>query len=249
MISLGNSARIWIKLGTRFLPFADVATPDLPLPRLLRLSLFQVSVGMATVLLVGTLNRVMIVELGVPAALVAIMVALPLVAAPARALIGFKSDHHRSAFGWRRVPYVWLGTLVQFGGLAPMPFALLVLSIPHPPVPYVGAAAAGMAFLLVGAGLQTTQTAGLALACDLAPEAARPRVVALMYVALMCSMVVCGLVFGLFLAEFREIRLIQVIQGAALSTAILNVVAVWKMEPRNRDRAEQLRQQATPDFV
>jgi BCD family chlorophyll transporter-like MFS transporter len=164
-------------------------------------------------------------------------------------LIGFKSDHHRSAFGWRRVPYVWLGTLLQFGGLAIMPFALLVLSMPHPPVPYVGAAAAGMAFLLVGAGLQTTQTAGLALACDLAPEAARPRVVALMYVALMCSMVVCGLVFGLFLAEFREIRLIQVIQGAALSTAILNVVAVWKMEPRNRDRAEQLRQQATPDFV
>jgi hypothetical protein len=34
--------------------------------RLLRLSLFQVSVGMAIVLLNGTLNRVMIVELGVP---------------------------------------------------------------------------------------------------------------------------------------------------------------------------------------
>ena len=38
--------------------------------RLLRLSLFQVSVGMALVLLIGTLNRVMIVELGVPASLV-----------------------------------------------------------------------------------------------------------------------------------------------------------------------------------
>ena len=48
-----------------FLPFADAATPDLPLGRLLRLSLFQVSVGMAMALLNGTLNRVMIVELGV----------------------------------------------------------------------------------------------------------------------------------------------------------------------------------------
>jgi hypothetical protein len=38
---------------------------ELPLSRLLRLSLFQVSVGMVAVLLVGTLNRVMIVELGV----------------------------------------------------------------------------------------------------------------------------------------------------------------------------------------
>jgi hypothetical protein len=50
-------------VGPRFLPFADVATEDLPLSRLLRLSLFQVTVGMALVLLVGTLNRVMIVEL------------------------------------------------------------------------------------------------------------------------------------------------------------------------------------------
>ena len=118
----------WARLGPRFLPFADAATPDLPLPRLLRLSLFQVSVGMALTLLVGTLNRVMIVELDVPAALVAVMVALPVLYAPLRALIGFRSDTHRSALGWRRVPFIWMGTMVQFGGLAVMPFALLVLA-------------------------------------------------------------------------------------------------------------------------
>jgi len=79
--------RTWVGLGTRFLPFADVATAELPLSRLLRLSLFQVSVGMAVVLLIGTLNRVMIVELDVPASLVAIMISLPLIFAPFRALI------------------------------------------------------------------------------------------------------------------------------------------------------------------
>ncbi|MCX7351294.1 MAG: MFS transporter, partial [Alphaproteobacteria bacterium] len=46
------------QIGPRFLPFADAATQELPLSRLLRLSLFQVSVGMAMVLLTGTLNRV-----------------------------------------------------------------------------------------------------------------------------------------------------------------------------------------------
>ena len=91
-------------LGTRYMPFADVATKDLPLSRLLRLSLFQVTVGMALVLLVGTLNRVMIVELGVPATLVSVMLALPLLFAPLRAFIGFKSDNHASALGWRRTP-------------------------------------------------------------------------------------------------------------------------------------------------
>ena len=97
-------ARQWSKLGSEFLPFADVVSADLPLSRLLRLSLFQVTVGMAAVLLIGTLNRVMIVELGVPAWLVAVMVSLPLVFAPFRALVGFRSDTHRSALGWCRVP-------------------------------------------------------------------------------------------------------------------------------------------------
>ena len=72
-------AKQWMKLSPSMLPFADAATDELPLSRLLRLSLFQVSVGMAAVLLIGTLNRVMIVELFVPAWLVAVMVALPLI--------------------------------------------------------------------------------------------------------------------------------------------------------------------------
>ena len=82
---------------------------------------------MATVLLLGTLNRVMIVELGVPAMVVAAMIALPVLSAPFRALLGFRSDTHRSAIGWKRVPYIWFGSLWQFGGLAIMPFALIVL--------------------------------------------------------------------------------------------------------------------------
>ncbi|MFM9768073.1 PucC family protein, partial [Streptomyces scabiei] len=82
---------------------------------------------MALVLLIGTLNRVMIVELGVPASVVGIMISLPLIFAPFRAVIGFKSDAHRSELGWKRVPFMFRGAMIQFGGLAIMPFALLVL--------------------------------------------------------------------------------------------------------------------------
>ena len=234
--------RTWAQLGPRFLPFADAATPDLPLSRLLRLSLFQVSVGMALVLLIGTLNRVMIVELGVPASLVAVMISLPLIYAPFRAVIGFRSDTHASALGWRRVPFIWRGTLVQFGGLAIMPFALLVLSsggqANQIAVPvWVGQLGAGVAFLLVGAGLHTVQTVGLALATDLAPVESQPKVVGLMYVMLLLGMVVSTLIFGAVLVDFTAGRLIQVVQGAALATVVLNTVALWKQETRNRSRA------------
>jgi BCD family chlorophyll transporter-like MFS transporter len=235
----------WALLGPRFLPFADAATPDLPLSRLLRLSLFQVSVGMALVLLVGTLNRVMIVELHVSAALVAIMVSLPVLYAPLRALIGFRSDTHRSAFGWRRVPFIWMGTLLQFGGLAVMPFALLVLSGGGNSAAWpawVGPAGAAIAFLLVGAGLHTTQTAGLALATDLAPAESQPRVVGLMYVTLLFGTIVSAFLFGAYLRDFTPLRLVQVIQASALVTMVLNTIALWKQESRNPGRFAQQRQ-------
>jgi BCD family chlorophyll transporter-like MFS transporter len=237
-------------MGSRFLPFADAATPDLPLPRLLRLSLFQVSVGMALVLLVGTLNRVMIVELGVPASLVGIMISLPLIFAPFRALIGFRSDTHRSALGWRRVPFIFRGAMVQFGGLAMMPFALLVLSgggnASHAPA-WIGYLGGGVAFLLVGAGLHTTQTVGLALATDLARPEARPQVVGLMYVMLLAGMIGSALLFGAFLANFSPARLVQVIQAAAVATIVLNTVALWKQESRHSARAAA-GVSAAPDF-
>lgn len=238
-------------LGPRFLPFADAASEDLPLSRLLRLSLFQVSVGMALTLLVGTLNRVMIIELGVPAALVAMMVALPILFAPLRALIGFRSDHHRSELGWRRVPYIWMGTLLQFGGLCVMPFALLVLaragdsaSVP----PWVGHGAAAIAFLLVGAGLHTVQTAGLALATDLAPAKDHPKVVGFMYTMLLVGTIGSALIFGEFLSEYSPGRLIQVIQAAAVTTVVLNVLAIWKQESRSRLRRPRPRHADDPRF-
>lgn len=224
--------RALMRLTPAILPFADAATPELPLGRLLRLALFQVTVGMAAVLLIGTLNRVMIVELRVQASVVAVMLALPLVFAPLRALVGFRSDTHRSVLGWRRVPYIWFGTLLQFGGLAIMPFALLILSGDTTGPLWVGDAAAALAFLLVGAGLHTVQTAGLALATDLAPAQARPRVVALLCAALVAGMMASAVLFGLVLANFSPVRLIQVIQGAALLTMLLNGIALWKQEPR-----------------
>ena len=74
-----SRGKFWTRIGTEFLPFADAGTAELPLGRLLRLSLFQISVGMAITLTIGTLNRVMIVELGVSTTLVSIMIGLPLV--------------------------------------------------------------------------------------------------------------------------------------------------------------------------
>lgn len=218
-------------LGTRFMPFADAASDALPMGELLRLSLFQVSVGMASVLLLGTLNRVMIVELSLPAMLVAVMIALPVLIAPFRAFLGFKSDTYRSAIGWKRIPYLWFGSLWQMGGLAVMPFALLVLGDnPVHDVPFAGEVLAALAFLMTGLGLHMTQTAGLALAADRATEDTRPRVVALLYVMFLVGMGVSAVLIGWLLRDFESLLLVRVVQGAAIVGLVLNLTALWKQE-------------------
>lgn len=215
----------------RMLPFSDAVSDQLPLAQLLRLSLFQISVGMASVMLLGTLNRVMIVELGVMAWIVAIMIAIPVLVAPFRALLGFRSDTYRSAIGWKRIPYLWFGSLWQFGGLAIMPMGLLVLSGDQVAGPeWAGEVGAALAFLLTGLGMHMTQTAGLALAADRATEETRPQVVGLLYVMFLIGMGVSAVLIGTLLRDFSALRLVQVVQGAAVVTIVLNVIALWKQE-------------------
>ena len=225
------------------LPFSDAVSDELPLRQLLRLSLFQVSVGMAAVMLLGTLNRVMIVELSVAAWIVAVMIALPVVSAPFRALLGFRSDTYRSSIGWKRIPFLWFGSLYQFGGLAIMPMALVILGEGKQAIgpEWVGEAGAALAFLLTGLGMHMTQTAGLALAADRATEETRPRVVALLYVMFLLGMAVSAVIVGWLLRDFSELRLVQVVQGAAVVTLVLNVTALWKQErvsPMSKEERE-----------
>jgi BCD family chlorophyll transporter-like MFS transporter len=236
------------QLSLKALPFADAASAELPIGQLLRLSLFQVSVGMASVMLLGTLNRVMIVELSVPAMIVAVMIALPVLIAPFRALLGFRSDTYRSAIGWKRIPYLWFGSLWQMGGLAVMPFALLVLGgDPVHDIPFAGEVLAAIAFLMTGLGLHMTQTAGLALAADRATDETRPRVVALLYVMLLLGMGVSSLLIGWLLRDFEPLLLVRVVQGAALTGLLLNLIALWKQEHvRPMSKAE--REEPRPRF-
>ncbi|MFN7052427.1 MAG: MFS transporter, partial [Gemmobacter sp.] len=86
------------------------------------------------------------------------------------------------------------------------------------------------AFLMTGIGMHMTQTAGLALASDRATDETRPRVVALLYVMFLLGMAVSAVVLGWLLQDFDQIRLIRVVQGCAVMTMVLNLVALWKQE-------------------
>jgi len=76
------------------------------------------------------------------------------------------------------------------------------------------------------------QTVGLALATDIVPRDAQPNVVTILSLMQLIGMVVSAIAFGAFLADFSQIKLIQLVQGMAAATLVINLVAAWKQEPR-----------------
>jgi BCD family chlorophyll transporter-like MFS transporter len=58
-------------------------------------------------------------------------------------------------------------------------------------------------------------------------------VVALLFVMLLVGMLISALVFGWLLTDFSQLRLIKVVQGAAVLTMALNIIALWKQEQRS----------------
>jgi BCD family chlorophyll transporter-like MFS transporter len=78
--------------------------------------------------------------------------------------------------------------------------------------------------------MHMTQTAGLALAADRATEQTRPKVVALLYVMNLVGMAFAALIIGALLRDYSALRLVQVVQGTAVITLLLNLIALWKQE-------------------
>jgi BCD family chlorophyll transporter-like MFS transporter len=130
-----------------------------------------------------------------------------------------------------------MGTLLMFGGLAIMPFALMLLSEADTTgALWFGRTGAALAFIVVGAGLQITQTAGIALANDVSSDDKRPRVVALLYAMLLVGLIIGSAMLGGLLEKFSPLRLIQVVQGAAVVVVVLNLMSLWKQEARGTRR-------------
>ena len=127
-----------------------------------------------------------------------------------------------------------------------MPFALILLSGDTHWPKFFAVYRYSLLLLLVGSGAQIVQTAGLALATDIVDEPLKPRVVALMYTMLLLGMMASGIVLSSLLEPFSQIRLIQVIQGVAVLTFCLNMLALWKQEARSPGKTIQ---QHHPSFA
>jgi MFS transporter, BCD family, chlorophyll transporter len=210
------------------------AAPAPPLPRrslskwtLLRLGLRELSAGMASVLILGVLSRVLKVELGISLGVVTAILASVNLAAPLALAIGHRSDH-RPIFGRRRTPYIVAGAIVT--GLA-------VAAAPH-----VASRLAGginvfdvllslALFAAMGIGMYGAGTVFFALIADKCQPAERGHAASVVYLELMVG-VLLGVALTGVLLKPNAGNVGTLFGVAGLLVVALSVIAVWGQDKK-----------------
>ena len=123
-------------------------------PNILRLGLVQMALGSIVVLTTATMNRVMVVELALPAILPGLLVSLYYATQFLRPRFGHGADE-----GGRRTPWILGGVAVLALGAMGAAGSVWVMSFDT----VLGIAAAIPAFLLIGIGIGAAGTNLLAL--------------------------------------------------------------------------------------
>jgi BCD family chlorophyll transporter-like MFS transporter len=203
---------------------------------ILRLGLVQTALGAIVVLMTATLNRVMVVELALPALAPGLLVALFHAVQILRPAWGYRSD-----VGGRRAPWIVIGmaTLASGGVVAAAGTALAASSTAE------GFAVAALGFLLVGAGAGAAGTNVLAtLAAQVAP-ARRPAAAAAVWMMMIFGFALTAPIAGRFLDPYSPERLVAVTAVVASVAFIVACLAIAGVETSPSQAPAQRRHAAS----
>lgn len=197
----------------------------------LRLGLVQTALGAVVVLTTSTLNRVMVVELALPALLPGLLVALHYAVQITRPRMGHGSDT-----GGRRTPWILGGmTLLSLGGLlAALATTWLETST------LAGVLLAVVAFIMIGLGVSASGTSLLTLlAKRVAPERRGPAAT-LVWLMMIFGFALTAGVTGKLLDPYSPERLLMVSGTVSLVALVVAALAVWGVEPSGPPRSAAL---------
>jgi len=186
-----------------------------------RLGLVQMALGAIVVLTTSTLNRVMVVELALPALLPGVLVALHYAVQVARPRMGFGSD-----VGGRRTPWIVGGMVVLACGGVLAALATVWMGT-HPAA---GMALALLAFAMVGLGVSAAGTSLLVLLAKRVPEGRRAGAATLVWMMMIAGFALTAGLAGHWLDPYTPTRLLMVSTGVSLLALLLAFVALRGLE-------------------
>ena len=188
---------------------------------IVRLGLVQTGLGAIVVLTTSTLNRVMVVELAMPAILPGALVAIHYALQVFRPAWGHGSD-----LGARRTPWI-------IGGMAVLATGGLMASVATAWMatqPLFGIALAVAAFCLIGIGVGAAGTSLLVLLAKRTDDNRRAAAATIVWVMMIAGFIVTTGVAGHLLDPFSPSRLIVVSASVSLAAMVLTLVGVWGIE-------------------
>ncbi len=192
---------------------------------IVRLGLVQTSLGAIIVLTTSTLNRIMVVELALPAMLPGFLVAIHHVVQLARPHIGHGSD-----VGGRRTPWILGGMLVLAlsGILAAAGTVLMAEQV------LLGSLVSGLGFFGIGLGSGATGTSLLVLLAKQVRPDRKPAAATIVWFMMIAGFAVTAGVAGQFLDPYSPARLLEVtatVSGLAMIVTLLAVRGLEKNAP------------------
>jgi BCD family chlorophyll transporter-like MFS transporter len=186
-----------------------------------RLGLVQAALGSIVVLATSVMNRVMIVELALPAVIPGALIALHYALQLLRPKFGHGSDR-----GGRRTPWILGGMLLLAGG-AILAASAIGLARSHD---VMGLLLAVLAFTSIGLGVGACGTSVLTLLADRCEARRRPVAATVVWLMMIAGFVVTTIVTGRFLDPFTFGKLIQATATVAGVAMIVTLCAVWRLE-------------------
>lgn len=205
-----------------------------------RLGLVQASLGAIVVLATSTMNRVMVVELMLPAALPGALVGLHYAVQILRPRLGFGSD-----VGGRRTPWIIGGIAVL--GIGAVMAAASIGSMETSRAS--GIALAVIAFVLIGIGVGAAGTSLLVLLAKRVDERRRAAAATVVWLMMIAGFVITTVIVGALLDPYSAPRLFALTAAVAVAALLLTSVAVHGLEPRGLIFAQGVDAQAPkPNF-
>ena len=200
----------------------------------IRLAAVPLSLTLLSILSGSVINRVMVVELGLPVIVAGLFVAIPLLVSPARVWLGYLSDAYPIR-GRRREPYLVLGAFLSGAGV----FVSVALVVKTPEPWSLATVVILLALGLFGLGRNLTGNTFQALVADrFAPGVPRSRAVNLYEVVKLVGMVMTAGLVGLALRPYSAERLVIVVAVVCGLALVLSVMAAWNQEPRTQAHRE-----------
>jgi len=175
----------------------------------------------------STLNRVMIKELGISAALVAAFVSLPYLLSPCQVLIGSYADRH-PLLGRRRTPYIVLGLLLCVGGALLSPYAAFALADKG----WIGLGLCILAFGAWGMGYNFAAVSYLSLAAELSGQQGRARTIATMWFMMIVSIIFTAIGVSRVVDPYSPAALQRAFWLVGMAALMVGMVGLLRLEGR-----------------